>query len=98
MKAALLVRRRVTDAGGSFAEYLVWALPTTLAPPMHVFKYRLVYVVDSHCVVRCDNEAGKGDHRHIGLKQTQYAFSNPPQLIADFEKDIARWKHENRDS
>ncbi len=97
-KVALLVRRRVTDADGSFAEDVVWALPTPLAPSMPVFKYRLAYVVNGHCVVRYDNEAGKRDHRHVGQKQTQYAFSNPQQLIADFEKDIARWKNENGDS
>ena len=27
-----------------------------------------------------------------------YKFSTPEQFIADFQRDIARWNHENRDS
>lgn len=45
-----------------------------------------------------DNEVGKGDHRHFGGKECAYAFTTPEQLIADFQKDIARWNHENRNS
>ena len=98
MKASLLVRRRVADADGSFAEYVVWQLPKPLRPSTHMFKYRLAYVEDNVCVVRYDNEAGKGDHRHYGDRERQYVFSSPRQLIADFEDDIARWKRENRHS
>ena len=29
---------------------------------MHGFKYRLAFVVNGVCVLRYDNEAGKGDH------------------------------------
>jgi hypothetical protein len=50
------------------------------------------------CVVRYDNEAGKGDHRHFGKKETRYKFTTPDKLIADFQKDIARWNHENSDT
>lgn len=37
----------------------------------------------------------EGDHRHFGKKESVYAFTTPDQLIADFQKDIARWNHEN---
>ena len=47
------------------------------------------------CVLRYDNEVGKGDHRHFGEKESAYAFTTPDKLIADFQKDIARWNHEN---
>ena len=47
------------------------------------------------CVLRYDNEVGKGDHRHFGDKENAYAFTTPDQLIADYQKDIARWNHEN---
>ena len=50
------------------------------------------------CVVRYDNETGKGDHRHFGNKESTYRFTTPDQLIADFQHDIARWDRENRDS
>ena len=88
--------RRVTGPDGSFAEYVVWQLPRPLPPSKHGFKYRLAYVENNQCVVRYDNEAGKGDHRHFGVEQDHYEFLNPRQLISDFEHDIARWKHENR--
>jgi len=47
------------------------------------------------CVLRYDNEAGKGDHRHFGGKEGNYTFSTPEKLIADFQRDIARWNNEN---
>ena len=64
----------------------------------HQFKYRLAYVVRGVCVLRYDNEAGKGDHRHYGAKEYSYAFSDPDRLIAAFQADIARWNRENSDS
>lgn len=48
------------------------------------------------CVLRYDNEVGKGDHQHFGGKESAYVFTTPEQLVADFENDIARWNHENR--
>lgn len=48
------------------------------------------------CVVRFDNEAGKGDHRHESEAESPYRFSTPERLVADFENAIARWNHENR--
>ena len=46
-------------------------------------------------VLRFDNEAGKGDHRHFGEKEGNYVFSTPEKLIADFQRAIARWNNEN---
>ena len=69
-----------------------------MAGSVHEFKYRLAYVVGGVCVVRYDNEVGKGDHRHFGGKERAYAFKTPDKLIADFQRDIARWNRENRNS
>jgi hypothetical protein len=44
------------------------------------------------------SEAGKGDHRHFGGKEGAYTFQTPEKLIADFERDIARWNRENRNA
>lgn len=95
MKATPLLRRRVVLATNAFAEVAVWRVPEPVPPSEHPFKYRLAYVVDGHCVVRYDNERGKGDHRHIGTVETAYRFSTPDQLMVDFEADIARWNHEH---
>ena len=46
-------------------------------------------------MIRYDNEAGKGDHRHIGESEKAYRFIDLDQLMADFERDIARWQDEN---
>lgn len=47
---------------------------------MHSLKYRLAYVVEGECVLRYDNEAGKGDHRHVGTNETPYAFVSIDKL------------------
>jgi len=66
-----------------------------VVPSGHLFKYLLAYVVAAECVLRYDNEFGKGDHRHFDEEEVQYAFSTPDQLMADFNADIARWNHEH---
>lgn len=71
---------------------------TTLPGSGHALKYRLAYVVGRVCVIRYDNEAGKGDHRHWGGKESAYRFSTPEKLLADFQRDIERWNHENGNS
>lgn len=95
MKAVELFRRRIVYSESSFAELVLWRVPKPLAGSNHGFKYRLAYVVDGECVLRFDNEAGKGDHRHFGGEKGHYAFSTPKKLIVDFQRDIARWNNEN---
>jgi len=98
MKAAPILNKRVADAKGGFAEYVVWLLPEPLPPSEHRYKYRLAYVTNRQCVVRYDNERGKGDHQHVGSQERKYAFSTPRKLNADFESDIARWHSEDINS
>jgi hypothetical protein len=96
MKAVVLVRTRVAFSGTAFAELVLWRVPKPVAGSAHAFKYRLAYVVDGVCVVRYDNETGKGDHRHVDGREIVYTFTTPDTLIADFQRDIARWNRENR--
>ena len=98
MQAVQLVRTRVAFSASAFAELVLWQLPKPVAGSVHGYKYRLAYVVKGVCVIRYDNEVGKGDHRHFDGKESLYTFSTPGQLIADFQSDIARWNHENSDS
>lgn len=98
MKAVQLVGTRIAYSESAFAELILWRLPTPLEGSTHAFKYRLAYVVRGDCVLRYDNEAGKGDHRHFGKMENAYIFTTTDQLIADFQKDIARWNHENSNS
>jgi hypothetical protein len=93
MKAIPLIRRRVVLAADAFAEVAVWRVPEPIPPSEHPFKYRLAYVVQGECVLRYDNERGKGDHRHVGSEESDYVFSSPEQLMQDFNADIVRWNH-----
>ncbi len=91
MKAVEPVRMRVVYAENAFAELVLWRVPTPVQRSLHQHKYRLAYVVDGVRVIRYDNETGKGDHRHFGSKESAYSFTTPEALLADFQRDIARW-------
>jgi hypothetical protein len=98
MKATLMARRRIVYSQNAFADLVLWQVPKPVAGSDHDFKYRLAYVVDAVCVVRYDNEAGKGDHRHFGSRERDYKFVSAEKLVVDFQKDVARWNHENSHS
>lgn len=66
MKATLLVSRRVNLSDTSFVEMRVWNVPAPVRKSAHIYKYSLAYVVDGCCMLRYDNEASKGDHKHEG--------------------------------
>lgn len=98
MPAIELLHTRIVYSEISFAEMVLWRLPRPLAGSKHPYKYRLAYVVREQCVLRYDNEAGKGDHRHWRTRESYYAFTTPERLVADFLRDVERWNHENRDA
>ena len=92
MRATLVLDERLVLDDESFVELVVWRLDRPLAGCEHRFKYRLAYVVRGECVVRYDNEAGKGDHRHAGRRESDYGFTSVRRLQDDFWADVARWK------
>ena len=92
MKAILLLRERVPLGDSAFAEVAVWRLPRPLPGSSHSFKYRLAFVVRGICVLRYDNELGKGDHRHDQAGEKLYVFTTPERLIADFWGDVDEWE------
>ena len=55
----------------------------------------LALVSEGVCVLRYDNEAGKGDHRHVGAIEAPYMFNGIDQLLADFLADVERWLDDN---
>jgi len=95
MRATALIHRRVVLATDAFADVAVWSVPEPVPPSGHRFKYRLAYVVAGECVLRYDNERGKGDHVHWGAEERPYAFTTPGRLMADFAADIERWNDEH---
>ncbi|MGH2397445.1 MAG: toxin-antitoxin system TumE family protein [bacterium] len=83
----LLDERHVLNES-AFVELVVWRVPVAVRGSQHEFRYRLALVVDGECILRYDNEAGKGDHRHVRDKEYEYRFKNAQQLLADFWKDV----------
>lgn len=92
MKADLLLYERYEIGDAAFAEIKVWKVPEPVRGSTHSFKYSLAYVVGGVCVLRYDNEGGKGDHRHEGSNETPYRFTSPEQLLRDFRQDIEQWR------
>ncbi len=98
MKASELLRRRIPYSEVAFAELVLWQLPAPLAGSKHAYKYRLAYVVSGLCVLRYDNESGKGDHRNFRGKESRFAFEGVDKLLASFQRDIERINREDRDT
>jgi len=92
MQTTPLLHERRVVAEGAFAELVVWEVPSPVPGSTHGFKYRLAFVVNGECVLRYDNETGKGDHKHFDGEQISYAFTTPEQLLADFWNDVDRWR------
>lgn len=92
MKAKLIIDTRQVVSENAFVELLVWEVPNPVRASLHYFKYGLAFVVEGHCVLRYDNEAGKGDHKHIGETEVPYTFVSPQQLLADFWNDVDNWR------
>ena len=92
MPAEPLLDERHVWSETAFAELVVWRVPAPVRGSEHGYRYRLALVVKGECVLRYDNEAGKGDHRHAGKAERLYRFTTPAQLLADFWADVENWK------
>jgi hypothetical protein len=99
-KAKLVARDKFKFADEFLAEFVVWELPDKTTERPHGYKYRL-YIGDDkgNCLVRYDNEAGKGDHKHIGNNERFYQFIDIDTLFKDFELDcyqaLKKYRREN---
>ncbi|HEX5314018.1 MAG TPA: DUF6516 family protein [Gammaproteobacteria bacterium] len=100
MKAEPLFRKRLALSETAFAEIVIHRLPKPLSGCRHDFKYRFALVSEGVCVLRYDNEAGKGDHKHVAGRERAYRFVDLPGLQRDFWTDVEAWRnaHENRDA
>ena len=100
MKAELLLDERIVLDEDVFVEVVVWRLPHPSPGSGHAFKYRLALVELGVCVLRYDNEAGKGDHRHVKDREEPHRFKDAKTLLEDFWKDVEarRRRHGHRDT
>ena len=76
--------------GDVLIEIVIWVLPTQDEARPHGLKYRMYCGRAGKCIVRYDNETGKGDHRHQGLNEESYHFESLEKLVEDFRNDCSR--------
>ena len=88
MKAEMIFREKITG-DNYIREMVVWRLEMPVHGCRHTFKYRFYFGRDDGvCLVRYDNERGKGDHRHIDGTECPYLFRSLEALFDDFLADI----------
>ena len=88
-KAELIVRHKEATADGFIIEVVIWRLSKPLPGCRHFFKYRLFFgTLEGDCILRYDNERGKGDHRHVGDREEPYRFTTVKALVTDFRRDV----------
>jgi hypothetical protein len=88
MKAELLLKERLALSSRAFVEIVIWKVPKPVSGSRHEFRYRLAYVVNDVCVMRYDNEVGKGDHKHVRDAAAPYEFTDVETLQTDFWADV----------
>ena len=91
MNSELVLHEKITDELGNTVEMKIWRVRVSEHTP-HGYKYSLVYVVDGERVIGFDNAERKGDHRHFPGREEPYRFRGLPQLVRDFQEDVARYK------
>lgn len=90
MKARLIYRNKVITED-RISELVIWELPNKTPDRPHGIKYRLYHGDKTgQCIVRYDNESGKGDHKHIADEEMLYKFISVEQLMKDFIFDVTR--------
>jgi Family of unknown function (DUF6516) len=90
VKATIEYHDKVLLPDGGIVKMTIWRLPAASAERPHGLKYSLYYGKGGQRIEGYNNEAGKGDHRHLGLREEQYTFTTVEALIADFLADVER--------
>ncbi len=91
MKAKLIYQEKFIYVDGAIREMVLWQLPRKTSDRPYGLKYRLYYGLDDGtCLVRYDNESGKGDHKHIEGREEPFHFKDAETLVADFLEEIEK--------
>lgn len=96
-RSVLVLHEKVVRDDGAIVELVVWQLPRATPDRPHALKYRLYFGRGGKCLVRYDNETGKGDHRHVRGKETPYRFVSLAKLRRDFESDVRKYGGEDEE-
>jgi hypothetical protein len=96
-KAKLVLRTKLVYPDGAIREVVIWQLPVATPDRPYGLKYRCYCgSAAGKCLVRYDNESGKGGHVHVGVVEHGYVFESVEQLLADFEGDVSRVRKANK--
>ena len=88
MKARLRYSFKQSYDDGAALEMVLWEVPRPVAGSEHPYKYRLYYGYPGRRMVGYDNDAGKGDHRHLEGMESDYVFISVEKLVEDFLADV----------
>ena len=88
MPAVELMNRRIQIADNAFASIRILEVDPAILGIQNQYKYSMAYIVAGECVMRYDNERGKGDHKHIHDREYPVTFTTIENLIASFQADI----------
>ena len=88
MNATLLFQQKESK-DGYIREMIVWRLGKPVPGCRHLFKFRLYFGTDNgECIVRYDNERGKGVHKQIRGTEFPYISRTLEASFTDFLADI----------
>ena len=85
-----MLHEKIVRDDGAIVELVMWQLPRATPERPHALKYRLYFGRGGKCLVRYDNETGKGDQRHVRDKETPYRFVSLAKLRRDFESVVRK--------
>jgi hypothetical protein len=89
MEATQYANERIKLSDGSLVSVVIWLLPERSSERPHGLKYRLNFcTANGVTLIRCDNETGKGDHKHLGEEQEPYSFKDIDTQLDDFWRDV----------
>jgi hypothetical protein len=90
MGAKLIRKSKETRPDGVVIEVVVWAVEPPVSGSAHGYKYRLYAGRNGQTLVRYDNEAGKGDHKHVGAheQEVRFSFISMAETLRDFISEV----------
>lgn len=90
MYVRLILDSKTVLADGRIIQRRVWQLAAPTNDRPYGLKFSLYCGRYGKTIVRYDNEAGKGAHKHTGPneREEQYDFVSLVKLLMDFQRDI----------
>lgn len=91
-KATLLISTKDLLDDGTVVQIRVWSVPTPVRGTPHRYKYSLFYGRDGQRPVGYDNEAVKGDHKHVRDVESLVTYSSLSDLLDQFHADVSAFR------